>query len=134
MKMQAESLPRKPRPAPRHRPMTPDSLHSLLARDEWDWRAGRHCTSDPKCVIHSKAYMEEIDYTVSGASTVTRWYVKPLRLHARGTNLPITGSAGTGKELLAYALGHEACKRGSTLYSKAAKPRNPKGGKKSETA
>ncbi len=40
----------------------------------------------------------------------------------RGTNLFITGSAGTGKSFLACALGHEACKRGiRTLYGNAAK-------------
>ena len=40
----------------------------------------------------------------------------------QGTNLFITGSAGTGKSFLACALGHEACKRGiRTLYGNAAK-------------
>ena len=103
--------------------MTPDSFLSMLLAREWDWRAQAAIARLTRnASFRYKAYMEEIDYTVSRASTVTRWNVSHSRLRAPGTNLFITGSAGTGKSFLACALGHEACKRGiRTLYGNAAK-------------
>lgn len=39
-----------------------------------------------------------------------------------GKNLFITGPSGTGKSFMGYALGHEACKKGTrTLYANASK-------------
>ena len=65
-----------------------------------------------------KAYLEEIDYTVSrGLDRNQMERLATLDFIRNGQNLFITGSAGTGKSFLACALGHEACKRGiRTLY------------------
>ncbi len=70
-----------------------------------------------------KAYLEEIDYTVSrGLDRNQMERLATLDFIRNGQNLFITGCAGTGKSFLACALGHEACKRGTrTLYANAAK-------------
>lgn len=70
-----------------------------------------------------KAYLEEIDYTVSrGLDRNQMERLATLDFIRNGQNLFITGSAGTGKSFLACALGHEACRRSTrTLCANAAK-------------
>ena len=104
--------------------MTPDSFLSMLLAREWDWRAQAAIARLTRnASFRYKAYMEEIDYTVSrGLDRNQMERLATLDFVRQGTNLFITGSAGTGKSFLACALGHEACKRGiRTLYGNAAK-------------
>ncbi|WP_290203809.1 IS21-like element helper ATPase IstB [uncultured Muribaculum sp.] len=104
--------------------MTPDSFLSMLLSREWDYRAQAAVTRLTKnASFRYKAYLEEIDYTVSrGLDRNQMERLATLDFIRNGQNLFITGSAGTGKSFLACALGHEACKRGiRTLYANAAK-------------
>lgn len=104
--------------------MTPDSFLSMLLAREWDWRDQTAIARLTKnASFRYKAYMEDIDYTVGrGLDRNQMERLSTLDFVRQGTNLFITGSAGTGKSFLACALGHEACKRGiRTLYGNAAK-------------
>ncbi len=90
----------------------------------WDYRAQAAVTRLTKnASFRYKAYLEEIDYTVSrGLDRNQMERLATLDFIRNGQNLFITGCAGTGKSFLACALGHEACKRGTrTLYANAAK-------------
>ena len=104
--------------------MTPDSFLSMLLSREWDYRAQAAVTRLTKnASFRYKAYLEEIDYTVSrGLDRNQMERLATPDFIRNGQNLFITVSAGTGKSFLACALGHEACKRGiRTLYANAAK-------------
>ena len=70
-----------------------------------------------------KAYPEEIDYATNrGLDRNQMERLATLDFVRNGQNLFITGSSGTGKNFLACALGHEACKKGiRTLYANASK-------------
>lgn len=104
--------------------MTPDSFLSMLLAREWDWRAQAAIARLTRnASFRYKAYMEEIDYTVSrGLDRNQMERLATLDFVRQGTNLFITGSAGTGKSFLACALGHEACKRG--IRTRTAMPQN----------
>ena len=104
--------------------MTPDSFLAMLLSREWDYRAQAAVMRLTKnASFRYKAYLEEIDYTVSrGLDRNQMEHLATLDFIRNGQNLFITGSAGTGKSFLACALGYEACKRGlRTLYANAAK-------------
>ena len=104
--------------------MTPDSfLHMLLSR-EWDYRSQAAVARMTKnAAFRYKAYLEEIDYSVSrGLDRNQMKRLSTLDFAKSGKNLFITGPSGTGKSFLACALGHEACKKGiRTLYANASK-------------
>lgn len=79
--------------------MTPDSFLSMLLSREWDYRAQAAVTRLTKnASFRYKAYIEEIDYTVSrGLDRNQMERLATLDFIRNGQNLFITGSAGTGK-------------------------------------
>lgn len=104
--------------------MTIDAFLSMLLAREWDWRAQAAIARLTRnASFRYKAYMEEIDYTVSrGLDRNQMERLASLEFVRQARNLFITGSSGTGKSFLASALGHEACKKGiRTYYANASK-------------
>ena len=104
--------------------MTADTFLSMLLAREWDYRAQAAIARLTKnAAFRYKAYIEQIDYATNrGLERNQMERLATLDFVRNGQNLFITGSSGTGKNFLACALGHEACKKGiRTLYANASK-------------
>ena len=104
--------------------MTPDSFLSWLLAREWDYRSAAAIERLIRLAsFRYKAYMEEIDYTISrGLDRNQMERLASLEFVHNGDNLFITGSSGTGKSFIATALGYHACKAGiRTFYANAPK-------------
>lgn len=71
--------------------MTPDSFLSMLLAREWDWRAQAAIARLTRnASFRYKAYMEEIDYTVSRGLDRNQMERKPLSTSCAG--VPISSS------------------------------------------
>ena len=104
--------------------MTPDSFVSWLLAREWDYRSAAAIERlFRQASFRYKAYLEEVDYTISrGLERNQMERIAFLDFVRQGQNLFITGSAGTGKSFLATAIGYQACKSGiRTMYASASK-------------
>lgn len=104
--------------------MTADELVAMLIEAEWDERTNRRQERSVKNArFRYKAVIEQINF--SGTREMHRNQI--LRLAdcgfiARGENVLITGSTGTGKSYIASALGHQACTTGHrVLYEHSTK-------------
>lgn len=86
--------------------MTPVTFLSMLLSRELDYRAQASVTQLTKnASFRHKAYIEEIDYTVSrGLDRNQMERLATLDFIRNGQNLFITGSAITGKRFLTCAL------------------------------
>ena len=104
--------------------MTADTFLSMLLAREWDYRSQAAIARLTKnAAFRYKAYIEQIDYATNrGLDRNQMERLATLDFVHKAQNLFITGSSGTGKNYLACALGHEACKRGfRTFYANAPK-------------
>ena len=104
--------------------MTPDSFLGWLLSREWDYRSAMAIDRLIRgAAFRYKAYLEQIDYTISrGLERNQMERLASLDFVRQGQNLFITGSSGTGKSFIATALGYQACKSGiRTLYANASK-------------
>ncbi|MBQ0124613.1 MAG: IS21-like element helper ATPase IstB [Bacteroidales bacterium] len=104
--------------------MTPDSFLGWLLSREWDYRSAMAIERLIRgAAFRYKAYLEQIDYTISrGLERNQMERLASLDFVRQGQNLFITGSSGTGKSFIATALGYQACKSGiRTLYANASK-------------
>lgn len=104
--------------------MTPDTFLGWLLSREWDYRSAMAIERLIRgAAFRYKAYLEQIDYTISrGLERNQMERLASLDFVRQGQNLFITGSSGTGKSFIATALGYQACKSGiRTLYANASK-------------
>jgi len=104
--------------------MTADSFVSMLLAREWDYRSNAAIQRlIRQAGFRYKAFLEEIDYTISRGLERNRMErIASLDFIRQGQNLFITGSSGTGKSYIATALGYQACKEGvRTNYANASK-------------
>lgn len=104
--------------------MTPDMFLGWLLAREWDYRSAAAIERlIRQASFRYKAYLEEIDYTISrGLERNQMERLASLDFVRQGQNLFITGCSGTGKSYLATALGFQACKSGiRTIYANASK-------------
>lgn len=104
--------------------MTADSFVAMLLAREWDYRSNAAIQRlIRQAGFRYKAFLEEIDYTISrGLERNQMERIASLDFIRGGQNLFITGSSGTGKSYIATALGFQACKEGiRTSYASASK-------------
>lgn len=98
--------------------LTPDNFLSWLLCREWDYRSDAAIQRLIRgASFRYKAYPEEIDYSIPrGLDRNQMERLCSLDFIRQGQNLFITGSSGTGKSLIATALGYHACNNGIRTY------------------
>ena len=96
---------------PKHDELTADEMTALLVDSEWDDRHNRNIDRTMKNAhFRYRATIEQVDYSTQRG--VDKNHVHRLadgEFIDKKVNLLITGSTGTGKSLLASAIGHPAC-------------------------
>lgn len=99
--------------------MTNDEFLKWLLESEYDYRRNVSIERLIRSAnFRYKAYMEKIDYTIKrnlDRNQLER--LASLDFIKDGQNVFITGSSGTGKSYIASAIGYEACKMESELYT-----------------
>jgi DNA replication protein DnaC len=103
---------------------TNDELVHHLVNSEWDDRRNRAVQRSLRNArFRYPANMEQVDYDQDrGVDKNQLLRLSSCEFIAKGQDLFITGSTGTGKSFLASALGHQACLLGyKALYASTAK-------------
>lgn len=99
--------------------MTNDEFLKWLPESKYDYRRNVSIERLIRSAnFRYKAYMEKIDYTIKrnlDRNQLER--LASLDFIKDGQNVFITGSSGTGKSYIASAIGYEACKMESELYT-----------------